>query len=110
MRRQERLLVLGFAAKRADVGKEMLAAVGKGLCQRQPGAPGGEDDGDVAEPERAGAQPASEQRAVHNAIGERREERRMRADRIQPRARRCGQRLGKEIRLVGIIDARHGGI
>ena len=113
VRGQERLFLGRLAAEGADVGEEPMAARPERLGQRQPGAAGGEDDGDIAEPERAGARPVAQQRAIDDAVGKRIEERGMRGDGIEMAAQarhRFGgdRRVGKKVGLFG-ESRRHGG-
>jgi hypothetical protein len=113
VRRQERLFLGCLAAKRADVGQQAMAPRAKCLGQRQPGAAGGEDDGHIAQPERAGARPVAQQRAVDDAVGKRRQERGMRGDGIEMPAQSpprlgCNRRIGKKVGLLG-ESRRHAG-
>src|SRR5690554_4078719 len=68
--RQEGFLVLDFAAKAADIGQKTVTPAGEFIGQRQLGAAGGQDDGDIGEPEGLGLVGAAQQGAVNDAIGQ----------------------------------------
>ena len=78
VRRQERLLVLLFAAEGPDIRQKSMISLEKRLRKSEPGAAGGEDDGDVRKPERPLLRPAAQQRAVEHAIGQHLQKRRVR--------------------------------
>ena len=87
--RQERLFILGLAAKGADVGQKAKAQPAKFIGQRQPGAPRRHHDGHIGQPERVGAVGPAEERAIDDAGGERGDEPGVRGDGKQGHGASC---------------------